>query len=282
MRRRGKKRELYPILSTIIIILFLVFISSLVSATPAANVSSPFNYYFSSSGTLYESGSESESSSPYFWLNSGAKLIISNGTGKTVQKELGSNDKWRLIYLSSNPIDTDNGYHPQNIFRLITRSKWQNSQEITYFKINKDHLSSSPNRDAYNGLLLISRYQNGDNLFYSGIRVDGNAIIKKKINGVYYTLSSKKVFSGIYDKNTNPNLLPKNTWIGLKTQIKNINGQTNIKLYMDKNKTGNWALIAEANDNGTKYGKQIINEGYVGIRTDFMDVEFDDFSLKNI
>ncbi len=282
MRKKSGKNGIYSILILVTILLSLLFIGPLVSAVSAANVTSPFNYYFSSPGTLYESGSMSETSSPYFWLNSGAKLIISNGTGKTVQKELSSNDKWRLIYLSSNPIDTDNGYHPQNIFRLLTRSKWQNFEQTSYFKINKDQLSSSPNRDAYNGLLLMSRYQNGDNLFYTGIRVDGNAIIKKKVNGVYYTLASKKIYSGIYNRNTNPSLLPKNTWIGLKTQLKNVNGQTNIKLYIDKNKTGNWTLILEANDNGTSFGKQITNEGYAGIRTDFMDVEFDNYSLKNI
>ena len=263
-----------------LLFLSLIIVGSLVYASTAAVVSSPFHYSFSSDGILQEAGSQQESSSPYWWLNSGAKLIISNGIGKTVQKELSPNDKWRLIYLSSNPIDTDNGYHPQNIFRLITRSKWQNSQEIAYFRIARDQLSSSPNRDAHNGLLLMSRYQDDNNLYYSGIRVDGNAIIKKKINGVYYTLASNKIFSGTYDRILNPSLLPKNTWIGLKTQINNTDGKVNIKLYMDENRTGNWNLIAEANDDG-EYGSPILNEGYSGIRTDFMDVGFDDFWMIN-
>lgn len=264
-----------------LVFLMLIIVGSLVHASTAAVVSSPFRYTFNFDGILQEAESQQESSSPYWWLNSGARLIISNGTGKTIQNELSPNDKWRLIYLSSNPIDTDNGYHPQNLFRLITRSKWQNSQEIAYFRIIRDQLSSSPNRDAYNGLLLMSRYQDGNNLYYSGIRVDGNAIIKKKINGVYYTLASKKTFSGTYNKLLNPNLLPKNTWIGLKIQINNTNGKVYIKLYMDKNRTGNWTLIAEAIDDG-KYGSPLLNEGYAGIRTDFMDVEFDDFRMINI
>ncbi len=271
------KREVF-----LMILLFsLILVASSVYASTAAVVSSPFHYYFSSDGTLQEAGNQEESTSPYWWLNSGAKLIISNGTGKTVQKELSYNDKWRLIYLSSNPIDTDNGYHPQNIFRLITRSKWQNSQEITYFKITRDQLSSSPNRDAYNGLLSMSRYQDDNNLYYSGIRVDGNAVIKKKIKGTYYTLAYNKIFNGTYNRLSNPNLLPKNIWIGLKTQVNNTDGKVNIKLYMDKNRTGNWTLIAEANDDG-KYGSPILNEGYAGIRTDFMDVEFDDFEMLNL
>src|SRR3989344_2193628 len=271
------KRDIFLMLLFLLLIIF----GSLVYASTPAVVSSPFHYSFSSDGILQEAGSQQESSSPYWWLNSGAKLIISNGKGKTVQKELSPDDKWRLIYLSSNQIDTDNGYHPQNIFRLITRSKWQNSQEIAYFRITRDQLSLSPNRDAHNGLLLMSRYQDGNNLYYSGIRVDGNAIIKKKINGVYYTLASKKIFPGVYDRTLNPSLLPKNTWIGLKAQVNNTGGKVDIKLYMDKNRTGNWTLIAEAKDDG-RYGSPILNEGYAGIRTDFMDVEFEDFKMINM
>ena len=263
------------------VLLSAILVASSVYASTAAVVSSPFHYFFSSDGILQEAGSQQESTSPYWWLNSGAKLIISNGTGKTVQKELSSRDKWRLIYLSSNPIDTDNGYHPQNIFRLITRSKWQNSQEMAYFRVVRDQLSSSSNRDAYNGLLLMSRYQDGDNLYYTGIRVDGNAVIKKKINGEYYTLAYNKIFNGTYNKLSNPNLLPKDAWLGLKTKIVNTNGKVNLKVYMDKNRTGTWTLIAEANDDG-RYGSPIINEGYAGIRTDFMDVEFDDFEMLNL
>ena len=137
-----------------------------VEANPPANVTSPFFYNFNSNGILYESGSESASTSPYFWLNSGAKLIIANEIGKTIQNELPVNDYWRLNYLHDNPIDTDNGLHPQNIFRVLTRSKWQNVKQIMSFKITKDELSSSPNRDSHNGLLLMTRYIDSNNLYF--------------------------------------------------------------------------------------------------------------------
>lgn len=263
----------------LVLIIFLITVmTGSISAATARVVSSPYYYTFNVDGILHETGNQEESSSPYWWLNSGAKFILSNGTGKTIQKELPPNDKWRLLYYKTNPIDTDQGYHPQNIFRLFTRSKWKNVQEKVYFKIIRDQLSASPNRDAYNGFLLMSRYQDSDNLYYAGIRVDGNAIIKKKLNGKYYTLASKKIFPGTYNRESNPNLLPKNVWIGLKKQITNNNGEVNIKLYMDYNKTGNWTLILEAND---PYNS-LLNEGYAGIRTDFMDVEFDDFWLINV
>lgn len=248
-----------------------------VHATDAKIVYSPYYYSFNIDGTLYESERDQLSSSPYWYLNSGAKLIISNGTGKTIQGELPSNDKWRLIYLNSNKLDTDNGYHPQNIFRLFTRSKWDNFFETAYFKIMRDQLSISPNRDAHNGLLLIIRSLDNNNLYYAGIRVDGNAIIKKKLNGAYYTLASKKIFQGTYNRQSNPNLIPKRTWIGLRSMINNSDGKVNIKLYIDQNKTGNWTLILNVYDTNSP----IVNGGYAGLRTDFMDVQFDDFSIIN-
>ena len=268
--------------SLIILIVFIVvFTSAFVMASTAAIVKLPFRYSFNVDGVLQESASEMDSSSPYWWLNSGAILNISNGRGRTVIRELASTNKWRLEYLASNPIDTDNGYHPQNLFRLITRSKWQNVAQGVYFRVVRDQFSSSPNRDVYNGLLLMSRYQDSDNLYYAGVRVDGNAIIKKKLNGVYYTLASKKVFSGTYDRVLKPSLLPKNKWIGLKSVVNNTKNGVNIKLYLDLNWNANWTLILEANDYGSN-GQPIVNQGFGGIRTDFMDVEFDDYKMLNI
>jgi len=168
-----------------------------VEANPPANVTSPFFYNFNSNGILYESGSESTSTSPYFWLNSGAKLIIEGGNGKTIQNELLSNDYWRFNYLNSNPIDTDNGFHPQNIFRLFTRSNWFNFQQTLYFKIIKDQLSLSPNRQGYNGLILMSRYQNSNNLYYATLRVDGYAVIKKKIMGKQFKMNFFQMIIGV-------------------------------------------------------------------------------------
>lgn len=254
-------------------------------ASAAATVSSPFHYAFSVDGRLSEAGNMDESTSPYWWINSGGYMYLKDGIGKTIQGSLPSLDKWRLAFAKANPEDTDNGYHPQNIFRMPTRSKWQNFRQEAYFKVVKDNLSASPNRAASNGLLLFNRYQDGNSLYYTGVRVDGAAVIKKKINGTYYTLSYKPFFPGAkYNRDTNPNLIPKNTWIGVRSELKNnANGSVNIKLYVDNGKTGNWVLAAEATDDGRSFGGGAITaSGYAGIRTDFMDVEFDDFRATNL
>ena len=38
-------------------------------------------------------------------------------------------------------------------------------------------------------MLLFNRYQDGQTLYYGGVRVDGAAVIKKKLAGVYTTLA---------------------------------------------------------------------------------------------
>ena len=247
-------------------------------------ISATFQYFFNSTGTLQEASSPEKSTSPYWWLNSGAYLYLNNGTGKTVHGELPMLNKWRLMYALSNPTDTDGGYHPQNGFRLITLSKWQDAREEAYFRITKTNASPSTNRNASNGLLLFHRYENGNNLYYTGLRVDGSVVVKKKKNGAYYTLGYKKIYPGVYDRVKNPNLLPQGTWIGIRSEVKTqSDGTVVIRVFTDHGRTGTWNLTLETTDNGQSYGgSALVAQGHAGIRTDFMDVEFDDYVVQNI
>ncbi|MBS3174348.1 NUDIX domain-containing protein [Candidatus Woesearchaeota archaeon] len=227
-----------------------------------------------------EAGNIKESKDEKFWLNSGAYLLNKdNNIMSTIQGELEKDSKWRISYYDYNPEDTDNGFHPQNIFRLITKSKWKNFQQQVYFKIIRDNLSNSKKREESNGLLLFMHYEDQDNSYYAGIRVDGAAVIKKKEEGKYYLMSYKKIFKGEYNREKNPGLLPKNEWIGLRTQILNNEDNTiTIKLYIE-NKEKKWDLILEALDDGFTYGRSVIDGG---IRTDFMDVEFKDYKTRKL
>src|SRR3990167_5943197 len=110
-------------------------------AASAASVSSPYLYNFNLSSKLFETSSSAVSSSPYWWLNSGGYFILSEGKGSTAQSSLSSTDPWRILYNNENPQDTDEGYHPQNIFRLITRNKWQDARQEAYFVIKNNNLS---------------------------------------------------------------------------------------------------------------------------------------------
>ncbi|MGH7858694.1 MAG: hypothetical protein ACREQY_15320, partial [Candidatus Binatia bacterium] len=128
-------------------------------AIPGAALSPGYPY------TLEEAASIEISSSPDWWVSSGARVDFDSvTTGRTIQGELAGADRWRLIYGGSNPVDTDDGYHPQNILRLVRRSRWQNFRQEAYFRINRLHHSSSPNRNQSNGLLLFHRYQSSQTL----------------------------------------------------------------------------------------------------------------------
>ncbi len=252
--------------------------------TAALAVTTPFAYFFGNEGALEEAGSMEESSDPYWWLNSGGYLLSSHGIGETVQDELPIGNVWRIAYSLSNPEDTDNGYHPQNIFRLISRSTWRNFRQTAYFLIKKDQLSASPNRSESNGLLLFNRYLDSQNLYYAGIRVDGTAVIKKKYHGVYYTLAQVPLYMGSYDRALRPTLLPHGVWLGLRTEVTDdADGGVNIGLFVDQNRSGTWTEVLKTRDDGASYGgKAISRAGYAGIRTDFMDVQFDGWKAETI
>lgn len=238
----------------------------------------PFDYTFNTPGILEEAGRMDESSSPYWWLNSGGVMTIAEGRGSTNTGNLPGFSKWRILYNLTSAVDTDKGYRPQNIFRLVSRSVWENFREEVYFRIIRLNTSDSPNRNQSNGILLFLRYVDGDNLYYAGLRVDGTAVIKRKKGGMYRTLAQTEVFPGSYDRLLEPSLLPENRWIGVRSEIQNLpDGSVRIDLYGDLKGDGQWVKILQALDQTEDGG--ILERGFTGIRTDFMDVEFRDFSV---
>ncbi|WP_317963335.1 hypothetical protein [Methylocaldum szegediense] len=233
---------------------------------------------FGGDGTVYEAARMSESNDKDWWVNSGAYFHRSGGIGMTVQGELAGQDRWRLLYATTNPVDTDGGYHPQNLLRLVTRSKFKNFTQQVYFNIERINLSDSPNRNESNGVLFFHRYRDGNNLYYAGIRVDGHAVIKKKLNGQYSTLNSVPIYHGAYDRASKPNLIPTHQWIGMRTAISDgSDGKVVIALYLKDDLLGpGWTKVLEAEDTSTA-GAPLLKEGYAGIRTDFMDIRFKDY-----
>jgi hypothetical protein len=239
----------------------------------------------SKDGILWESGSMKTSKSPDWWVNSGALLRIDGQEFSTNLGSLSKDDKMRKLYKKNNPKDTDDGYHPQNIFRLVNRHRWQDFSQEVYFSVDAINLSESDNRAESNGVLLFNRYQDGDNLYYTGIRVDGFAVIKKKIAGKYYTLKQKHVLTGEaeYDRDKSPNLIPTHRFLGIKSEVVNDGDGVDIRLYMDSGEGKGWQLMLETHDTGDEYGeKPFLEDGYAGIRTDFMDVIFRDYSIREI
>lgn len=239
---------------------------------------SAFEDTFSTWGTLEEAGSMATSTSSSWWVNSGGRLELRGGYARTIQGDLPSGDRWRIAYAAADPTDTDGGYRPQNIFRLVTRSTWRNVRQGFYFRVRGTDLSDSPNRAGSNGILIFSRYQDSQNLYYAGVRVDGTAVVKKKSRGSYYLLGQTKILSGSYDRWRSPNLLPLNRRIGLKTRTTTQSGgSVLIEVFWNLLDGRGWQRLLQAVDTGASGGPPIGAAGFGGIRTDFMDVEFDTF-----
>jgi len=251
-----------------------------------AKVGKSFVYNFDEDGIIEQASSMKKSGNSYWWLSSGGELIKKGCFGLTLHGEQKVGSKLYKRYYKYNRVNSDGGLHPQNIFRLVTRSKWNNSSQQVYAKIDELNLSSSPGRNASNGILFFIRYRDQHSLYYAGIRVDGKAVIKKKINGSYYTLAYEPLFEknkSSYDKYTNPNLLPVHKWIGIKSVTKTLsNGDVEIKFYIDKDLSGQWELAAKAIDDGSIGGKPIIKSGHAGVRSDFMDIKLEDYKIEEL
>jgi hypothetical protein len=239
---------------------------------------------FYPAATVAEAGTVQESAHADWALTSGAYFYLKDGLGATISGSLPADDPWRKLYARENPEDTDNGLHPQNIFRLALLKRFLNLEQQAYFRVQRDNLSASQFRNGSNGLLFFNRYQDADNLYYTGIRVDGYATIKKKKAGEYHTLAYERFLPGEYNREKSPNLLPKDIWLGLRSVVTDgPDGKVSIKLYWDKGRVGKWEPVAEAVDDGKSYGGAALREsGLAGIRTDFMDVEFADYRIKEI
>ncbi len=269
-----------------IILLLAMIVPLILSSSPAGAeavlTETSFTDDFSPDKSLIENHPITSSASPYWWVNSGGYAYWENGVGRTVYGDVAQpNDDPRLASYQPKA-NTDYGEHPQNIFRFVQRGNWGDYRQTMYYKIDRYIMSPNGSRTGHNGLLLFNRFIDSYNLYYTGIRVDGRAVIKKKTQGNYKTLANPKVLPGTWNRDTNPNLIPEGTWIGVRSEIKNVGAGVSIKVFLDIGRTGQWELIAEAFDDESQGGLVLTEPAHAGVRTDFMDVSFDDYEIIDL
>jgi hypothetical protein len=273
-----------PIGAGIVVLFGLLVLFTLPLRNVADAASGELYYSCNVEGDLYAATYSGRSTSPYWWVSSGGRMLIREGICETIQGRLPSDDPSRIDYARVNPLDTQNGYYPQNTFRAVTKSTWGNSEQAMRFRITAQNHTNTPNRDGYSGVFLFNRYKDKDNLYYAGVRDDGLAVIKKKIGEEYYTLTYTQVFGDFndYNKSTMTSFLPTWQWMGLKTRVTtNADGSVKLQLFLDKNDSGVWRLVASYTDRGVG-GTAFSASGHGGIRSDYMDVQFDDYYEKAI
>jgi hypothetical protein len=255
-------------------------------ATHAQELQGPFVFNFNQDGILEETADSALSSSPYFWLASGAELTIADGIGSTIHGQVNPSLVWRSIYQKNNSADSEDGLYPQNLFKLLTKNTWGNLAQEISFRIDKTNPTDTLNRDGLSGFFFLSRYSDPNNFYYAGVRMDGGVVIKKKTGGIYYTLGSAQVFGNkeSYDKHAMPNLLPTNTWLRMRSETKDLpDGDVAITLSLDIDGTG-FKEVLRATDHNGRYGKSLVLRGpaRAGIRSDFMDMSFEDYTFIGI
>lgn len=262
----------------------LHYFSQLASSTTTQLPGATFNETFDISYEVKEASSLKKSSHKDWWVSSGGYLFSESGEGRTIRGDLDSQDERYRAYRASNPTDTVGGKRPQNVFRLVNTGTYLNTFQEVYGMVTYYDPAGSQYRNASNGILLFNRYQDANNLYYIGVRVDGGAVIKKKYKGHYYTLAYTPLFqtNSAYDRDNNPNVLPLNTWIGIRSIVKNIDEGVLLELYVDKTGTGVWTKVISIVDDGKQSGPAIMKAGHGGIRTDFMDVYFDDYTIEEL
>ncbi len=271
---------------SILVVVLIVMVGGSMAINATGSETDPdrrsFIDEFEGTKSVAEKHPMSESPTQHWWVSSGGYAYWENGQGRT---EMGNvpqpNPDPRLASYQPKS-NTDYGQHPQNIFRMVQRQSWLNYRQTMYFSIARYINSPDLSRTKHNGLLLFNRYLDSDNLYYTGIRVDGSAVIKKKVGGVYTTLATVPMLPGAWDRASNPNLIPEGVWLGVRSEVVNVDGGVSIKLFVDMERSGEWRLVAQAIDDGSAGGPPLISEGFGGIRTDFMDVYFDDYEMTEL
>ena len=237
---------------------------------------------FDGTRDIEETGSIEESGDSCWWLSSGGTFQIDHGVGRTLQGALPAGAMWRERYAKSSAEDTDEGQHPQNLLRLVTRARWRDHRQEVRFRIARINQSASRERGEWSGVLMFNRYQDSQNLYYAGLRMDGMAVIKKKLNGHYTTLAQAAVFGPpqSFDRDRNPSLLPAGRWVSMASTVRTEpDGSVRLRLLV-RDEAGNWQQVVEAVDAGAG-GEPIREPGHAGLRADFMDVEFTGYAAGN-
>lgn len=192
-------------------------------------------------------------------LTSGSLFAVSGEGWTGVPDNIGPNA------LSSNGTNSA-------IFRLTTKQRDFGDVSFSFDLLNQSltETTTTP-RSLLDGVHILLRYQNEENLYYASVnRRDNTSVIKKKVpggisnNGTYYELS-KYVGHNVYYGG----------WQSVTSTVKNnTDGSVSIELYLGGQ------VIVRATDDGSLGGPSIRNSGKIGIRGDNADLKFKNFKVR--
>ena len=97
-------------------------------------------------------------------------------------------------------------------------------------------------------------------------------------------MAEKQIFPGDYEREKDMSLVPQIEWLTLRTETTtNKKGVVTISLFMKRATETKWTLLLKGLDTGTNFDSPpLVGSHPLGIRTDFMDVEFDNFMAEKL
>jgi hypothetical protein len=187
--------------------------------------------------------------SPYFVLDSKDKMFQTD----TYNFRLLLNPHYIIIIKNSHDL-------------LIQKIAWKDYSFSATVKIDEWILNSQSNSlvPEWSGVHLFARYITENDLYVASIRKDGQVVIKKKLNGIYTTLSTTKYSSAEIGASFS-NYIQLKKWYTFKITIVNLL----LSFYI------NDTLILQALDDS----QTSINSGTSGIRFDYVKASIRDGSL---
>jgi hypothetical protein len=244
-----------------------------------ASSAGAFEETFDRDTVIEEAPRAAVSRNPRWWVSAGGRVTFAEGTAYTIQGSLPPWDPWARAYARTKPVDTEQGRRPQNVFRMVTRETGRTFRQRVSVRIRSTNLAASTERGPFSGIFLESRFLNDNNFYVAGLRFDGQAVIKKRREAEAFTVAIAPVYPGTYDRQSNPNLLPQNRWFSIRSTIHDVPGGVRILLEIHDPALGpDWIPVLDVLDGpGGADGRPVVGAGSAGIRTDFMDVQLDDY-----
>ncbi|MFZ0263720.1 MAG: hypothetical protein WAL42_01440 [Nitrososphaeraceae archaeon] len=186
-----------------------------------------------------------------------------------------ADDKFWWINEGDMKIQDKLGHVQADKFRALALYEIKDNQNYIaqmYFKYNKYDGSGGTDSIGF-----LYNYHDGENKYSTGIRADGYSEIKEKNDGEYSDNHNPKRIYGASgnDGGGNNNEIPSDKWIGLRINVIQDTGHSNLKIYV--NNGNGWEYVTEWTDD-----EDMMNGGLVGIRTDGYDVEFRDFEVIDV
>lgn len=216
-------------------------------------------------------------------------------TGGMIETQNGSTDVASLDVTSGDLRATNDpsttGRTTDNVFRMLAeklnggaRVSWDTMSVKSTFYVEQWNTLPPGSDVEWLGLHLFARYQTEYDLYVASLRSNGDIYIKRKLCGSYVKIASHTARFESDGTAMFPNGVPTGQWIDIEfsvagnTAVFKINGNKQFRL--SRYNVGNVDLTVPFTSTNPENPLQVIPGGTGGIRTDYANVRFENWSIQ--